>query len=275
MCCAVPLAFIQAVSRSVPCTVLHGRAVFLIVHSMCVLLCVFVAVVEPWLVPVGFAIRARALGVEIRTGRKVVDISPADDGGGVGKEMWGVRTQVTSRLEACSSGRSRQGGLLVERVGEGNTNCDSVADKDDDASTKSVVEEEIAAGVVINCAGKRHKVSVHETCCVSFPSFLMTYHVHCMCVSVLSNNAVALQDCLVMKSRECGCVRCKEAPLVPAGGRCSQLQHQSQSQSHCLRCPFRLRLGKANSLSSVPRHTSLLRPPLLPPTLLWPGKLLL
>lgn len=127
---------------------------------------VVAAVVEPWLVPVGFAIRARSLGVQILTGRKVTSIRRSTIAGSDGddhkdnsddntnshrEERWVVQTQETARPELCSSGRSKRGSLLVQGVCAGESTGADDAQVGEEGSSQT---QEVSARVVINCAGK-------------------------------------------------------------------------------------------------------------------------
>lgn len=139
------------------------------------------AVVEPWLVPVGFAISARALGVEILTGRKVVSLhhlftrplayggcDTAPDGAG----GWKVVTQKTRGPEASSTGRSEAGSLLVpgpQRESRG---------AEGDSS------EVLSARVIVNCAGKPYLHFVFALCVVRAMA--------CRCHGFLMGSAISL-----------------------------------------------------------------------------------
>ncbi len=102
---------------------------------------------EPWLVPVGFAIRAQELGVEVLTGRKVVAVtrtaptSPSKPG------HWTIRTRATDWPEVCSSGRSAAGSLLVTSTPKLESVEHSACSSPEDCG-------ELSATVVINCAGR-------------------------------------------------------------------------------------------------------------------------
>jgi len=112
--------------------------------------CPYEAVVEPWLVPVGLAIRARELGVDILTGRKVVDITQnvtTMDMTQKGAPHWTISTVEAKGKEVCSMGRSAKGQVLVMQRKD-SFNCN-----EGNASTSSDSAITITAGVVINCAG--------------------------------------------------------------------------------------------------------------------------
>jgi L-2-hydroxyglutarate oxidase LhgO len=92
------------------------------------------AVVEPWLVPMGYAESARLHGADIRTSTKAVGAS--FDG-----NIWEIRT---AHSVDSSSGRSKQGELLTRY-----TPAPSSANAGDDECGTSTVH----ARMVINCAG--------------------------------------------------------------------------------------------------------------------------
>ena len=98
---------------------------------------------EPWLVPVGFAVASRRLGVDISCGRKVTGLvyENCDDEKTARKSKWRVITSPTHQAEICSSGRSARGSLLVEKPDCRSHNADNGNTSD------------IFASVVINCAG--------------------------------------------------------------------------------------------------------------------------
>ena len=93
------------------------------------------AVVEPWLVPIGYAMSARLHGAEIRTGCEAVgmEFDP-------GNKLWFVKTADTS-LEHLPLGRSPEGELLVP------------APSPPLDESRAVTHDLVKARVVINCAG--------------------------------------------------------------------------------------------------------------------------
>lgn len=103
--------------------------------------------------PVGLAVRARELGVQVLTGRKVVGLSLSEaaatnDSSSSEQRHWTISTTRTVGAEACSSGRSQTGEVLV-----------ALPQRDASDSAQQPrgcgCEEEISARVVINCAGGR------------------------------------------------------------------------------------------------------------------------
>ena len=111
-----------------------------------------IAVVEPWLIPIGFAIKARELGAEILTGQKVMSLSQQSF---EGKNQWTIFTRPTPESEVCSSGRSAPGTILVtsreKHVCEQNDCTDSW-------------KQCFTVSTIVNCAGAAHNLSDH--CCL-------------------------------------------------------------------------------------------------------------
>jgi glycerol-3-phosphate dehydrogenase len=93
------------------------------------------AVVEPWLVPLGYAASAMANGADIRTSTKVISAHFDDKAC-----IWAVEAKETKE---CSSGRSEPGQLLVKHQPPSSK-----------SSREPLVGDDIVrARTVINCAG--------------------------------------------------------------------------------------------------------------------------
>ena len=73
-------------------------------------LCPYEAVVEPWLVPIGYAESARRNGARLHTNTAVTGARFDPE-----KRIWSLQTQITRN---CSVGRSLRGELLVKNIPE-------------------------------------------------------------------------------------------------------------------------------------------------------------
>ena len=73
-------------------------------------LCPYEAVVEPWLVPIGYAESARRHGAHLRTNTAVTGARFDPDA-----KIWSLQTQIT---HICSVGRSYGSELLVKSIPE-------------------------------------------------------------------------------------------------------------------------------------------------------------
>lgn len=113
--------------------------------------------------PVGLAIRARELGVDILTGRKVIGLTQHRMQERESKKRhWCLATMTTTGSEMCSSGRSQPGSLIVTH---NNTHCDNECGEISTGDSDSDAVMTVSADVVINCAGEE-KENIRKLTCI-------------------------------------------------------------------------------------------------------------
>lgn len=103
------------------------------VEALGAVFCPREAVVEPWLVPAGYAHSAKINGAELRMSREVTAVDYC-----TAKQLWHLRIRHTT---FASSGRAASGTLLVPRS------------EPEPQSTVPQGDETVAARAVVNCAG--------------------------------------------------------------------------------------------------------------------------